>query len=196
MFDKAKFFATFRAKAGIKLTALQVSGTEAILDAFKGQPLAHTAYALATAYHETNGKMQPVIEAYWMSEAWRKRNLRYYPWYGRGYPQITWEENYQRADKELAEAGLIKRGALMANLDLALRPDLAAFIMLRGMVEGWFTASKDGKRYTLDRMLPRTGVATRDQYMQARRIINGMDKADLIEDYAQWFERALRDGGW
>lgn len=196
MFDKAKFFATFRAKAGGKLTASQVQGTEVVLDTFKGQPLAHTSYGLATDYHETNAKMQPVVEAYWLSEAWRKRNLRYYPWHGRGLVQITWRENYVRADAECAAAGLIKPGQLLANPDLALRVDIAAFIMLRGMIEGWFTASKDGRRYTLDRMLPRTGVATRQQYEQARRIINGMDKAELVEDYAQWFERALRDGGW
>lgn len=195
-FSKDKFFATFRAKAGGRLTASQVSGTEAILAACKGAPLSHTAYMLATAYHETNAKMQPVIEAYWCSEAWRKKNLRYYPYYGRGYPQITWETNYRRADAECAAAGLTKPGEIMSNLDLTLRPDIAAFIMRKGMEEGWFTASKDGRRYTLDRMLPRTGVATQLQYEQARRIINGMDKAELVEDYAQWFERALRDGGW
>lgn len=197
MRDPAKFFTTLRAKAGGKLTPEQVRGTEAVLGAAAGLPLSHAAYMLATAWHETNAKMLPVREAYWLSETWRKRNLkRYYPYYGRGYPQITWKFNYERADAELAKAGMIKAGDLMKDLDLALRPDLAAFIMRIGMVEGWFTKSKDGKPYTLARMLPVKGVATRDQYMQARRIINGMDKADLIEDYAQWFERALRDGGW
>lgn len=194
--DKAKFYATFRAKAGGKLTPEQVRGTDAILDAISGSPLAWAAYELATAYHETNGKMLPVIEAYWLSEAWRKKNLRYYPYYGRGYVQITWQENYQKADDELSKAGLIKAGALMANLDLALVPVNAAFIMRWGMEEGWFAKSKDGQRYTLARLLPAEGVATRAQYMEARRIINGTDKADLVEDYAQWFERALRDGGW
>lgn len=194
--DRSKFFATFRAKAGGRLTAEQVAGTEAILDACRGAPLAHASYMLATAYHETNAKMKPVIEAYWLSETWRKNNLRYYPYYGRGYVQITWESNYRKADAACAAAGLINPGQIMANLDLTLRLDIAAFIMRRGMEEGWFTASQDGKRYTLDRMLPRKGVATQQQYEQARRIINGMDKAELIEDYAQWFERALRDGGW
>lgn len=194
--DRAKFFETFRAKAGGKLTADQVRGTDAVLDAIEGSPLAFAAYELATAYHETNGKMLPVIEAYWLSEAWRAKNLRYYPHYGRGYVQITWTENYEKADKELAEAGLIKRNQLNANLDLALDPKIAAFIMRRGMEEGWFAKSSDGKRHTLARHLPAKGVATRDQYIAARRVINGTDKADLIEDYAQWFERALRDGGW
>lgn len=194
--DRAIFFATIRRKSGAPLTPSQVSGMGAILDIIAGSPLAWAAYMLATAWHETNAKMIPVREAYWLSEDWRKRNLRYYPWYGRGYPQITWEANYIRADKELAAAGLIKPGELLADLDIALLPTPAAFIMRKGMEDGWFTKSKDGKVYNLARMLPKKGVATRDQYMQARRIINGMDKADLVEDYAQWFERALRDAGY
>ena len=47
------------------------------------------AYTLATAYWETNRTMKPVEEAYWLSDAWRKANLRYYPWHGRGYTQTT-----------------------------------------------------------------------------------------------------------
>lgn len=189
MIDRAKFFNTFRAKAGGKLEADQVVGIEAIMNACNGLPLSWMSYALATAWHETNAKMLPVREAYWLSETWRKNNLRYYPHYGRGYVQITWPENYEKADKELADAGLINRGDLKGNLDLAMQVDIAAFIMRNGMVEGWFT----GKKFST--YLPASGIATRDQYMQARRIINGMDKADLVEDYAQWFERALRDGG-
>jgi putative chitinase len=57
------------------------------------------------------------------------------------------------------------------------------------MEEGWFTGVR------LSSVLPKKGVATRKQYMDARTIINGRDKADLIEDYAQYFERGLRAGG-
>ena len=39
------------------------------------------------------------------------------------------------------------------------------------------------------------GVATKEQYIKARRLVNLNDKADMIEDYAQVFERALRNGG-
>lgn len=187
--DPARFYASVRSRLG-KLTQFKVDGFEAILPALDGLPLAHAAYALATAWHETASTMQPVIEAYWKTEAWRKKNLRYYPWYGRGYTQITWEPNYAKADREAAAAGLIKPGEMLANPALALRPDIAAFIMRRGMEEGWFT----GK--SLRTYLPFAGVATREQYMRARRIINGIDKSDLIEDYAQAFERALQDGGW
>jgi putative chitinase len=189
MLDKTKFFETFRAKAG-PLKTSQVAGVEIVLAAMAGAPLSHTAYALATAWHETNKTMEPVVEAYWLSEAWRKQNLRYYPWHGRGYVQLTWEFNYDKADAELAKAGMIKPGALLAKPDLALKPEIAAFIMRHGMDQGWFTG------VSFRKVLPSKGVATREQYMNARTIINGRDKADLIEDYAQWFEKALRDGGW
>jgi len=187
--DPARFYASVRSRLG-KLTQSKVDGFEAILPALDGLPLAHAAYALATAWHETASTMQPVIEAYWKTEAWRKKNLRYYPWYGRGYVQLTWEDNYRKADEAL---GL--NGALLADADLAMQPDIAAKIMRHGMDEGWFSGDRNG-RHTLRRHLPIAGVATRQQYMAARKIINGTDKADLVEDYAQWFERALQEGGW
>lgn len=182
-FDRSKFYNTVRANLGI-LKASQVKGFEAVLNATEGQPLAHRAYSLATAWHETNKTMLPVVEAYWLSEAWRKKNLRYYPWHGRGYVQLTWEANYKNADQKL---GL--RGALLANPDMALDANIAAKIMRIGMDEGWFT------KYKLSDCLPLKGRATREQYMKARHIINGTDKADLIEDYAQAFEKALIDAG-
>lgn len=190
-FDPARFFATVRdpSRCG-PLKVPQVEGFTAVLSAIAGSPLAFAAYELATAWHETNRTMQPVREAYWLSEDWRETHLRYWPHYGRGYVQLTWNFNYRKAQDVLAEAGLIRPEELMVNLDLAMRADIAALIMRRGMEEGWFTGVK------LSDVLPSKGVATRKQYMNARTIINGHDKADLIEDYAQWFERGLRDGGW
>lgn len=187
--DSAAFFATFRAKAK-GLNQGQVNGINTVLKAIEGSPLAFAAYELATSWHETNATMEPVREAYWLSENWRETHLRYFPWYGRGYVQLTWRGNYARADAEAAAAELINPGDLLANPDLAMRPDIAALILRKGMEHGWFTGVKLGA------VLPAEGVATRRQYMDARTIINGRDKADLIEDYAQWFERALRDGGW
>ena len=179
-----EFFATMRARIG-PLKQSQVDGINAVLAAMASAPLAWTAYALATAWHETRATMQPVREAYWLGEEWRRTHLLYWPWYGRGYVQLTWEANYARADEEL-ELG----GALIHDPDLAMRCDIAAKILRRGMVEGWFTGVKFAS------VLPGSGVATRRQYMDARTIINGRDKADLIEDYAQHFERALRDAEW
>lgn len=190
--DKAAFFATVRAKRAIlgkALTNESVQGFDTVLAAIEGAPLSHRAYMLATTWHETAHTMQPVREAYWLSENWRKANLRYYPWYGRGYVQLTWRGNYVRADAEAAKTGLSQPGEILASPDLVMRPDISALVLRKGMDEGWFTGVKNGS------VLPAQGVATRKQYMDARTIINGRDKSDLIEDYAQVFERALRDGG-
>lgn len=189
--DKAKFYASVRAGIlGPKLDQGEIDGCEAILTAMAGVPLSHCAYALATAFHETARTMQPVREAYWMSEAWRKANLRYWPWYGRGYVQITWDFNYRRADDEASAARLTAPDDIMANPDLAMRTDIAAFIMRRGMVEGWFVKGR-----TLARYLP-ARLGTPMQFEAARRIINGTDKARSIAVYAGQFQDALIAGRW
>lgn len=196
MNSEAKFFDSVRAGIlGPTLSAGEVEGCSNILKAMAGTPIAFVAYALATAYHETNSTMQPVREAYWLSEDWRKKNLRYWPWYGRGYVQLTWEGNYVKADEELTQAGLIKAGELVGNPDLAMRPDIAAFILRRGMTEGWFSGDKKG-RHTLARYLPAKGPATLAQFTAARPIINLHDKDLIIARAAMLFQAAATAGGW
>src|SRR6185369_13816038 len=90
------------------------------------------AYVLATAFWETAHTMRPVVEAYWLSEDWRRRNLRYYPWYGRGFVQLTWEKNYAHAERETGEP-------VHQDPARALDPVVAAKIAVTGMREGWFT---------------------------------------------------------
>jgi predicted chitinase len=104
---------------------------------------------------------------------------------GRGYAQITGRRNYGRAD-----AALGLKGALLEDPDLALKPEIAAQILERGMREGWFT----GKR--LSDVLPFMGAAAERQFIAARRIINGADRAELVADYALRFQDALLLGGW
>lgn len=188
--DLKTFFNEVRPLFG-RLAAKQVSGMEAKLKAFKeaGLPLSHAAYAMATSYHETAKRMQPVKEGLTLSDTWRKKNLRYYPWYGRGDVQLTWEENYIKADKKLGLGG-----ALISNLDLALDPDISAEIMVQGMVEGWFSGDKKG-RHTMARHMPNP-EASFAQFKNARRIINIMDKAELIAGYAIKFQSALRKAGY
>ena len=165
------------------LTQDQVNGIDAILDEWEVRKLTDLrwlAYMLATTYHETNMTMQPVREAYWLSEEWRRRNLRYYPWYGRGYVQLTWEDNYKKMGRLLGVN-------LLANLDLAMDPRIAAAIMFEGMMKadstvGDFTG-KCLEMYFND---------TVDDPIGARRIINGTDKADLIAGYHRGFLSDLR----
>lgn len=188
-FDELRISGIF----GNALKPDQVKGLQTVCSAAKAAnwPLAFTAYALATACHETAYTMQPVREAYWLSENWRRNNLRYYPFYGRGYVQLTWKENYDKADRALNLSGQLSN-----NLELALDPDIAARIMVRGMQEGWFAGDRNGNRHTLARHLPENGAASVAQMTSARRIINGTDKNDKIAAEAMKFQKALQAGGW
>ncbi len=96
---------------------------------------------------------------------------------------MTWHDNYVRADKELNLGG-----ALAKDYNLALRPDIAVQIMVRGMEEGWFTGRSLGSYI-------KSELGTYEDFRQARRIINGTDKMDLIADYAGRFQAALLAGG-
>jgi hypothetical protein len=186
--DPAKFFAAIRPLFDTMTTA-QVEGIEAKLAAFAAarSPIAHVAYGLATSFHETNRKMQPV------PEIGRGRGKAYGKpgkhggqiAYGRGDVQLTWDFNYQRADDEL---GL--KGALTSNYDRAMETEISASIMVLGMTEGWFT----GKSFAS--YLPARGVATPKQFTSARRIINGVDRAGLVAGYAMTFQAALVAGQW
>jgi len=125
-------------------------------------------YVLATVQHETNDTFKPVKEAYWLNEKWRKKHLRYYPYYGRGFVQITWKENYEKF-------GTLLGVDLVENPNLALEPDNAIFILVYGMKHGIFTGKK------LDDYFSEKG----SNFVKARRIINGKDKAKKIALLAQ-----------
>lgn len=129
------------------------------------------AYVLATVEHETNDTFQPVKEAYWLSEDWRSRNLRYYPYYGRGYVQITWETNYEKYGRILGQD-------FVNNPDMVMKPEYSLFILVHGMKNGVFT----GRR--LDQYV--NGSLT--DYRNARRVINGLDRADHIAKLAEKWE--------
>ena len=132
-------------------------------------------YVLATVEHETNGTFMPVKEAYWLTESWRKKNLRYYPYYGRGLVQITWEENYMKFSDILTKMYNSNYIDLVSMPDLALNEDFAVKILVYGMKHGSFT----GKR--LDQYFTDKG----SDFVNARRIINGKDKAKRIAGLAQ-----------
>lgn len=125
-------------------------------------------YVLATVEHETNKTFMPVREAYWLSAGWRQRNLRYYPYYGRGFVQITWEENYARFGKLLG-VDLVK------TPDLALELENALFILVHGMKYGLFTGKKLSDYITKKKI----------DFRGARRIVNGMDRAKKIGRLAE-----------
>jgi putative chitinase len=177
------FFDAIRHQFGGKMTQAQVEGCEALIRATDGLPLAWRAYLLATAFHETARTMQPITEyggrqyfnkydtgslakALGNTPAADGDGLKYR---GRGYVQITGRANYAKAGKAL---GL----ELIADPDLALVPDYAAKILVRGCAEGWFTGKSLGDYR---------------EYRDMRRVVNGTDKADEIARYARAFAGAL-----
>ena len=173
---------------GPTFTVGEVEGCNALLDAMgkAGWGLGWTAYGLATAYHETAGTMTPLREyGRGKGKAYGKPGKYGQPQYGRGYVQLTWDANYEKADSAL---GL--DGKLLANFDLALDPDIAAKILVRGMQEGWFTGKKLGDYMGID------AIATRDAFTRCRPIVNGTDRDTLIAGYAVEFQKALQEGAW
>lgn len=181
--DLARFFDTMRAGRvlGPTLSESEVQGCKAIIEACAGWPVAWTAYALATAYHETAGTMQPIRE-YGRGKGRKYGKPGKYGQvpYGRGYVQLTWDFNYEKADKELGLGG-----KLLKDFDLALDHAIAAQIMVRGMKEGWFTGRN------LAKTLPTDRPATLAEFIASRPIINGRDKAEQIGRIALEFQRGL-----
>lgn len=133
-----------------------------------------TAYVLATACWESARTMEAVREAFWLSEDWRRKNLRYYPWYGRGLVQLTWEANYIKMQDRIGVD-------LTTNPDVVMRPDLSVKILVLGMREGLFTGRAVGDYVTLQR----------SDYIGARRVVNGTDKAGPIAELAEEYDAAL-----
>lgn len=127
------------------------------------------AYVLATAEHETGGTMMPVREAGYLKNPMKYlRRLRYYPYYGRGHVQLTWKANYQKY-QDLLDLPLV------SHPDLALRFDISVFILVHGMRTGTFTGKKLSDYF---------GEHRRD-FVGARRIVNGRDRAMRIADLAR-----------
>jgi hypothetical protein len=132
------------------------------------------AYVLATVQWETAQTFKPVREAFWKSEEWRKANLRYYPYYGRGFVQLTWHTNYSKYSKILGVD-------LVNNPDLAMDNNVSLFILVHGFKTGTFTGRK-----IIDYINPYT-----TDFVNARRCINLLDHA---HDIAKLAEQYLKRG--
>lgn len=141
----------------------------------KGLPLKpQIAYVLATAQWETANTFKPVKEAYWLSEEWRRKNLRYFPFYGRGLVQITWKSNYQKYSDILGVD-------LVNNPDKVLEPNISLFILVHGCKNGTFTGMKIEDYIN----------SNRTDFYNARRVINGIDKAQEIANIAKEWMRKI-----
>lgn len=186
MLDRKKFFDGVRERIDATLSQSQVDGLNTILDGMlPGQrtPIQSAAYMLATIFHETAGTFQPIHE--YGSTAYF--NKRYGPstkvgkslgntkagdgarYAGRGYVQLTGRRNYRKFGIE-------------DTPDDAMKPDVAFRILSEGMTGGSFTGKK------LSDYINASGA----DYVNARRIINGTDRAGMVAGYAKSFEKILR----
>lgn len=178
----------------------QVEGTEAILDhweaKYSGNDDRWLAYILATAYHESAHTMQPVRETLagtdaqaaarlenawdagklsWVSKPYWRPDPKGISWFGRGLVQITHQNNYQKLAKAIGNANLA------TDPSEALKMDVAIEIMFVGMEQGLFTNKKLADYFDKD-----------DQdWINARRIVNGLDRAEKIGSYGRAFYAAI-----
>jgi putative chitinase len=193
-FNHTTFFSAYKEQYGA-LTQLQVSGLDNLLTGVESDPnttdLRWAAYMLATVKHECADKYQPITE-YGGKSYFNKydagtrigKNLGNtvkgdgYLYRGRGYVQLTGRANYQKMSVALALTG---SDDLIAYPDHALHPDIAYKIMSYGMRNGSFTGKKLSDYIT----------GTTCDFVNARRIINGVDCAMAIKGYAVNFEEFL-----
>lgn len=187
-YSRDKFFDEIKERIDATLNQQQVNGLNALLDEFEThniwKDIRHQAYALATTYHETAHTFQPITEygsrAYFTKYDGRDSlgNNQLgdgYKFRGRGFVQLTGRRNYTKASQKLGID-------LVNDPDKVLQLEVSAAIMRLGMFEGWFTSRKLSDYINSQKC----------DYVNARKIINGLDRAGRIADFATQFEKVLR----
>lgn len=164
---------------------------EAILDEWERRGLTDLrwlAYILATIYHETAKTMQPVEEYGKGKNRTYGYKVKYngqryvepdHVYYGRGHTQNTWYENYQSLTRAAKAQG--HDWDFLNNPELLLTMEPSIWATFHGMTTGLYTGKKLSA-YFNDK--------TNDP-ANARRIINGTDRAELIKMYYQKFLKAV-----
>jgi hypothetical protein len=205
--DRAVFFAEVKPFFPSKrLTSAQVTGMEAILDGWDkwGYGLdTALAYILATPFWETGKRMVPVRETFASSTkqaisrldaAYAKGQLGtvskpYWRsgWFGRGLVQITHEDN---SAGPLRDAVLKEFGVdIHKDPDLALREDIAVFLLIEGVTKG-VTLKSDYSKWALEDFINEG----KTDYVNARKTVNPREAESFgpIAEHARMFERAIR----
>ncbi|MBB4007301.1 glycoside hydrolase family 19 protein [Allorhizobium taibaishanense] len=177
---------------GGRLTQAQVESINAVLGACARHGISDArqrAYVLATAFHETAGRFQPVRETLAATDAeaisrlehsyqagklpqvrvpyWRP-DEKGRSWFGRGFVQLTHRRNYQALSAALGIDLTVDPGR-------ALECDTAADILAVGMRDGLFSGTRLADVFN----------PTTCDWLGARRIVNGQDRADLVAGYGK-----------
>lgn len=186
-FDRQKFFDAYAAAFGA-LPESKQAGLDALLAAAEADAditdIRWLAYMFATVKHECADTWKP-IEEYGKGKGHKygqpvtvmdPEGTSYSNvYYGRGYVQLTWDYNYRNLGKVLGNR-------LLYEPSLALDADVAYRIMSYGMRNGSFTGARLSRFISGDTC----------DYVNARKIINGLDQAERIAGYAQKLEQVLR----
>ncbi len=192
--NKEKFFAKYPFRP---LKQAQVDNLNFLLDKMDNSDLltriSEYCYVLATLKLETADTFAPVEEAYWIKPESRRiavlkkmyagRKSIIHPsgklYTGRGYVQLTHIDNYIKMNpyvqKKFPDYDLIE------NPELACEPEAAWIILETGMSKGLFTGKKLSDYFTDDK----------HDFYTARKIINGLDRAGLVQAYAEKYMNVL-----
>ena len=189
MINKELFFSKIKTNGLFKtLKQSQVDGINALLDECEKQGITdirQIAYVLATAYHEVDKTMQPIEEygkgknrtyghkVKYSGKAYFEPDKIYY---GRGHTQNTWFETYEKLTKNN-----VSGWDFLKIPELLLQVQPSAWATVYGMRTGLYTGKK------LSSYINDKGC----DFINARRIINGTDKAELIMGYAAKFLQSL-----
>lgn len=152
------------------ITIQQQQGIDSIINEWSEQggiDKRQLSYILATVFHETGKRMQPVKE--FGGENYLK-SKPYYPYYGRDFVQTTWLRNYEKV-KEFTGVDVVSHPDLIANTEMAAK------VAVHFMIKGLYTGKKLSDYFS----------QVKEDWINARRIINGTDKAELIAGYAHQF---------
>lgn len=187
---KEIFFQNIRPMFGGKFSQSQVDGINAILTANETYRVGNRqfAYIIATVFHETDKTFQPIEEYGKGKGKLYGTNIKhdkkpYFDtkniFYGRGHTQNTWYETYEK----------LTVLAQKHNWDFLNNPEL--LLQMQPSIWATFTAMQTGL-YTGRKLSDYINTQKCD-YVNARRIINGTDKAELIAEYANQFYKHLEE---